>query len=212
MDHTANAIVRYRPVHNRRRRGEAMPVQRFFDETTARAVAMATFPEAEPHWYAVWTRSNCEQKVCDALEEKGFQTFLPYLDEWVQRRGVRYMYKRPMFPGYVFLHHAVDKWQYINVCNTPGVVKILGAGWDRLISVPESEIDAIRAIQQAGVPRMPYSYLREGQRVRVTRGALANVTGILVKRDPSRGLLVLSVDLLMQSVAVEVDCTLVVPA
>jgi hypothetical protein len=40
---------------------------------------------------------------------------------------------------------------------------------------------------------------------------LAGVEGILVRRRPNRGVLVLSVDLLRQSVAVEVDCTAVVP-
>ena len=56
-----------------------------------------------------------------------------------------------------------------------------------------------------------HPYLREGQRVRITHGPLANVEGILVRSRPNRGLLVLSVDLLHQSVAVEVDCTQVVP-
>ena len=58
---------------------------------------------------------------------------------------------------------------------------------------------------------MPFPYLREGQHVRITRGPLAGVEGLLVHVKPNKGLLVLSVDLLHQSVAVEVDCTDVIP-
>ena len=59
---------------------------------------------------------------------------------------------------------------------------------------------------------MPYPYLKEGQRVRITAGPMADVEGILVRTRANKGLLVLSVDLVSRSVAVEVDCTLAVPA
>jgi transcription antitermination factor NusG len=43
-------------------------------------------------------------------------------------------------------------------------------------------------------------------------GPLAGVEGILKRVDPAKGILVISVHLLQRSVAVEVDCTQVVPA
>ena len=58
---------------------------------------------------------------------------------------------------------------------------------------------------------MPYPYLREGQRVRITEGPLAGVEGILVRNRPKQGLLVLSVELLQRSVAVEIECDAVDP-
>ena len=65
---------------------------------------------------------------------------------------------------------------------------------------------------RARVPVLPHAYLREGQRVRSIRGPLADVVeGVLVRQNPTTGLLVLSVELLRQSVAVEVDCTCVAP-
>jgi transcription antitermination factor NusG len=54
--------------------------------------------------------------------------------------------------------------------------------------------------------------LREGQRVRIVHGPLASVEGILLKTKPDKGLLVVSVELLQRSVAVEVDCTWVTAA
>jgi transcription antitermination factor NusG len=65
---------------------------------------------------------------------------------------------------------------------------------------------------QAELPVVAHPYLREGQRVRITQGPLAGVEGILLQTKLQKGLLVLSIDLLQRSVAVEVDCTAVVAA
>ena len=59
---------------------------------------------------------------------------------------------------------------------------------------------------------MSHPYQRDGQRVRVVRGPLANVEGIFVPQTRQRGLLVLSVELLRQSLAVEIDCAAVAAA
>jgi transcription antitermination factor NusG len=61
-------------------------------------------------------------------------------------------------------------------------------------------------------PVLPYPYLREGQRARITGGPLAGVEGILVESRPDQGVLVLSVHLLQRSVAMSVDATTVAPA
>ena len=165
-----------------------------------------------PAWHALWTRSHCEQLVHDQLAAKGFDLFLPMIDRWSRRGGLRHLIRIPMFPGYVFLHGVVDKASYVEVVKARGLVRVLGERWDRLATVPDGELEAIRRIVDARVPALPYAYLREGQRVRITRGPLEDVEGILVRTKPNRGLLVVSVDLLQRSVAVHVDCTWVVPA
>jgi len=117
-----------------------------------------------------------------------------------------------MFSGYLFLHHIMDKLSYIDVCKARGLVRILGERWDCLATVPEAEIEAIERVLRAHVPVLPHAYLREGQRMRITQGPLAGVEGILVNTKPTKGMLVLSIDLLQRSVAVEVDCSVVVAA
>src|SRR6185295_14520609 len=87
------------------------------------------------------------------------------------------------------------------------LVRVLGDSWDRLSTVADGEIEAIQTLMTAGVKIMPCSFLREGQRVRVTRGPLAGIEGIHMQTDAAKGLLVLSVDLVRQSVAVIVDGT-----
>lgn len=163
-------------------------------------------------WYALWTRSHCERSVRDQLTTKGFHAFLPTVDVWSRRAGVRHRIQVPMFPGYLFLRHAMDKASYIEVRKMKGLVCVLGERWDCLAVVPDCEIEAIQTVLGARVPVFPHVHLRVGQRARITRGPLADVEGILVQRMPHKGLLVLSVELLKRSVAIEVDCTCVAPA
>lgn len=163
-------------------------------------------------WHVLWTRSHCEQLVYDQLAVKGFHLFLPMINGWSRRNGVRYRCTAPMFPGYLFLHHAMDPVSYHEVCEARGLVRLLGAGWDHLAVVPPHEIEGIQKVHHARAPVLPYPYLRAGQRVRIKSGPLAGVEGILLRSNPRKGLLVVSIHLLQRSVAVEVDCTLAAPA
>src|SRR5256886_15424724 len=56
-----------------------------------------------PAWHALWTRSHSEQLVYDQLAAKGFDLFLPKIDQWSRRGGLKHLIRIPMFPGYVFL-------------------------------------------------------------------------------------------------------------
>lgn len=160
-------------------------------------------------WHVLWTRSNFEQLVHDQLVPKGFEVFLPTIDEWSRRGGVRVLTRVPLFRGYLFVHDAMDKASYLEVCKARGLVRVLGERWDRLDVVPDNEIEAIQTVLQTHLPVLPYPYLREGQRVRITTGPMVDVEGILVRSNPNKGLVVISINLLRRSVAVQVDCTLV---
>lgn len=161
------------------------------------------------NWYVLWTHSHCERLVHDQLAAKGFHLFLPELEGWSKRGGVRHRSHIPMFPGYLFLRHAIDADSYTEVCKTRGLVRILGERWDRLAVVADGEIDAIERVLRSHQSVLAHPYVQEGQRVRITRGPLADVEGVLVRMNPDKGVLVLSIHLLHRSVAVEVDCTAV---
>lgn len=163
-------------------------------------------------WYALWTHSHCEQLVHDQLVQKGLYAFLPKVEVWSRRRGIRHLVEAPMFPGYLFLRHAMDKGAYLEVRKARGLVRVLGERWDRLAAIPDDEMDAVEKVTAARCRVLPFPYLKEGQRARIASGPLAGVEGILVEVRPQRGLLVLSVHLLQRSVAVTVDATEVVPA
>src|SRR3989442_11194420 len=101
-------------------------------------------PARPPAWHVLWTHSKSEKLVADQLAAKGFSIFLPTLDVWTRRGGERRMSRVPMFPGYVFLHHALDKWSDVEVRKARGLVAILGESWERRAEGPPAAGDAIR--------------------------------------------------------------------
>jgi transcriptional antiterminator NusG len=163
-------------------------------------------------WYAIWTRSHSEQLVADQLIGKGLEVFLPKMSIWSRRGGVRHAIQVPFFSGYVFLHEVVSKHVYVEVLKARGVVRILGERWDCLSPIADSEIVGLQQALDARLTIMSHPYLQVGQRVRITDGPLKDVEGFLVQNKSKKGLLVLSVELLRRSVAVQIDCTFVVPA
>ncbi len=122
------------------------------------------------------------------------------------------MSQLPMFSGYLFVHRLMDKASYTEVRKSIGLVSILGERWDRLATVPDSEIAGIQQVERSRLPVLAHPYLREGERIRIAHGPLADVEGIFIRANPRKGLLVISINMLQRSVAVEVDCTLVAAA
>lgn len=172
-----------------------------------------TGPErSNDSWYAVWTRSHCEQLVRDQLLTKGLSVFLPQIETWSKRRNVKQLIRLPMFPGYLFVRNAAERRAHLEIIKTRGVVRLLGEGWDRLVPVPAEEMEAIARLAATRVRAFPHPYLQCGQRARVVAGPLAGIEGILVERRPSQGVLVLSVHMLQRSVAILVDGVDVVPS
>src|SRR5437870_3485349 len=107
-------------------------------------------------WHALWTRSHCEQLVHDQLAVKRFNLFLPKIDQWSRRGGVRRLIRVPLFPGYVFLHGAMDKARYVVLLKARGLVQVVGRRWAGLATIRDGERDASGGIVGAGVPTVPY--------------------------------------------------------
>jgi transcription termination/antitermination protein NusG len=191
--------------------GEGSMTPRSATGTPNEDMVNSTGPEGHAQWFALWTHSHCEQLVHDQLIAKGLHPLLPMTTVWSRRAGVRNLIRLPMFPSYLFLRHAMDKYSYIEILKTRGLTRILGERWDRLAVIADAEIEAIQRVVSTNLPVLPHPYLCKGQRVRISDGPLTGVEGILVHIKPNKGHLVLSVDLLQRSVAVEVDCTLVTP-
>jgi len=163
--------------------------------------------QAPAPWYAIWTHSHCEQLVTDQLCAKGFELFFPRAPR--PASGSRRQTERPLFPGYVFVHHALDKLSYVEVIKARGVVRVLGERWDALAAIPAEEIEAVQRALALGTAVVEHPHLLHGDRVRIAAGPLAGVSGIYLRDKPSKGLLVLSIQLLQRSVAVEVPHSLV---
>jgi|SRR5579862_2122965 len=157
--------------------------------------------DGAPNWYALFTRHQHEKAVAAALSNKGHEVYVPLY------RSVRRWQDRakhlslPLFPCYAFIREGMDR--PLQILTTPGVLQIVGYG-GRPATISLAQLDAVRRIVESGVPIEAHDYLRCGDRVRIKRGPLAGVEGILArKKDSIR--LVVSLDMLGRSAAVEVD-------
>jgi transcription antitermination factor NusG len=158
-------------------------------------------------WWALYTRHQHEKAVADALLAKGFEVFLPVYESvrlWKDRKKV---ISFPLFPCYVFVRGGLNR--RLHVVTTPGVHSILSRG-EQVATIPEGEITAIQRSIGARLRVEPHPYLNCGDQVRVVRGPLEGVAGILIRKK-SLCRLILSVDTLARSIAVEIDATDVEP-
>ena len=156
------------------------------------------------NWYATYTRSKHEQKVNDRLEKKNIETFLPLIERWSRRKDRRKKIHLPLFPGYLFVRTKMDVHTHLEILKTDSVVRVLCYN-GKPAPIPDEQIHAIQVLVKNGMAVSPYPYLKEGMRVRVVNGPLIGVEGILLKTKPNKHRLVLSVDLLQESVSVEID-------
>lgn len=135
------------------------------------------------------------------LERKDFEVFFPVyraVHRWKDRNQIVVL---PLFPCYLFLRTELDR--KIDILRTAGVRWIVeNAG--HACPVPEAEIEAVRKICSAATRVQPHPFLKQGDVVRIRRGPLFGMEGFFV-RIKNQCRVVVSVDLLKKSVAVEVD-------
>jgi transcriptional antiterminator NusG len=153
------------------------------------------------NWFALRVRPKHEKAVAGNLSNLGFDEYVPLhrvRRAWSDRVK---MLDAPLFPGYIFCRFSYA--ERLHVLNTPGVESIVRFGKTEA-PVDESEIDAVRTLAASGKPLAHLPFLRIGQNVRIERGPLAGIRGVVV-RDESAWRVVVSVEALDRSIAVQID-------
>jgi transcription termination/antitermination protein NusG len=159
------------------------------------------FTQVRESWFALHVAPRHEKRVASVLSYKGYQQFFPTYQsrrKWSDRVKTLEL---PLFPGYVFcrIMHGIAAGLLLT---TPGVIRVVGFG-GKPYPVPDHEIDAIQKI--ALCPDIiPVPYLKVGQKVRICNGPLSGIAGMLT-HIKNRRRLVVSVELIMRSIAVDVD-------
>jgi transcription antitermination factor NusG len=158
-------------------------------------------PTPVERWYAVTVRPRHERVVTRHLAHRGLNYFLPVyrsVRRWKDRRKELEM---ALFPGYVFVN--LNLRDRSGVLRSPGVVQFV-TFQGQPSPVPDCEIRALESSLLKGLRPQPHPYLRQGRKVRVKSGPLVNAEGVMVRRKEGFRL-VLSIDLIMRSVMLEVD-------
>lgn len=158
-------------------------------------------------WFAVYTNSRHEKIVAKHLAYRQIESFLPMyrkVHRWTKRSSVTL--ELPLFPNYVFVH--IVPGQRVSVLAVPGVLGIVGRG-----SISSALSDAEMESLRTGLERSqaePHPYLAAGERVRIRAGSMEGMIGVLVRKKNELRV-VLTLDLIQRSVAVEVDAEDVEP-
>ena len=158
-------------------------------------------PVATPqNWYALHTRYQHEKVVAKLLAHKQFDVFLPQytaIHSWKDRDR---RLSLPLFPCYLFIRGGLER--QLDILTTPGIIGWVGVGLPS--AIPDGEMEAVRRVVERIDQVEPHPYLACGDRVRVRTGPLAGIEGVLIRKK-NLFRLVLSVEILQSSAAVEVD-------
>jgi transcription antitermination factor NusG len=168
------------------------------DALTTLSSPLGVAPSSQVHWYAAYTSANHEKKIAAELRRRSVECFLPLYDSVRLWKDRRVKLEMPLFPGYVFVHFSLQ--ERLRVLQIPGVVRFS----DGPISVPDVEISHIQNILSQRFRAEPHPYLTVGRRVRVKAGPLTGLEGILQRRK-KKYRFVVSVEMILRSVAIEMD-------
>jgi transcription antitermination factor NusG len=156
-----------------------------------------------PQWCVAYTSANHEKRVTEQFSQRSVEHFLPLYESERRWKDRRIKLQMPLFPGYVFVR--LPLCDRLKVLQVPGVARLVGFN-GQVAVLADNEIESLRTTTAAHFRAEPHPYLKVGRRVRIQRGALEGVEGILIRRKNTLRV-VLSIDLIMRSVSVEVDAS-----
>ena len=155
----------------------------------------------EPRWYAAYTCANHEKRVAAELEAREVEHFLPLYSSVRRWKDRRVNLELPLFAGYVFVRLALcDRLRVVQI---PSVVRLVGFG-GQPTALPDSEMEIMRSGLSQSLRAEPHPFLTVGRRVRITAGPFAGLEGVL-KRKKSSLRVIVTLELIQRSVAVDVD-------
>jgi len=161
----------------------------------------------KPHWYAAYTRAQHEKCVAAELRARTVEHFLPMYSSARRWKDRRVNLELPLFPGYVFVRLALR--ERLRVLQIPSVVRLVGFN-GLPTTLPDEEMEVLRAGLGQSLRAQPHPFLKVGRRVRITGGPFAGLEGIL-KRKKNEVRVVVSVELIQRSVVMDVDAADIAP-
>jgi transcription antitermination factor NusG len=153
-------------------------------------------------WYALYVRCNQEKLVAGSLAGRGVEFFLPCYESVRQWKDRRVKLTMPLFPGYVFVRGPLLERSL--VLSVPNVVHLVGTSRGPS-PISEREMRWVREGIEHGCAQ-PHEYLKEGQRVLITEGAMRGVEGIMISRR-NRSRIVVALDSILRAFVIEVEAS-----
>jgi len=153
-------------------------------------------------WFVANTQVHSEEKAAFHLRRQGFDTYLPkYLKKRSHARKIDWV-PAPMFPRYLFVGFDPEQDQWRSIRSTIGVGQFICQG-DRPAAVPAGIIEEIqsRENEQGLVTLGLGQRFKQGDKIRVMHGPMADLVGIFDCADDQQRVFVL-LDLMGRQVKV----------
>ena len=155
-------------------------------------------------WYALHTRSHFEQKVYEGLHSKSIESFYPRIQVISRRKDRRKMIMIPMLPGYVFVYSDLKAEEHLEILKTVGVVRIVSFR-SRPVPASEEEISSLMILDGTDRTVQNQDYMKKGDRVMIMEGPLKGLIGYYLRHKAQSDKVVVTVELLKRSLAVEIE-------
>lgn len=158
-------------------------------------------PDALPgRWWVAHTKPRNEKALASDLSRLGIFHYLPLHKRETRSRNTGRVSRSelPIFPGYLFFN-ALDEQRHRALATNRIANVLVVMSQDRLIA----ELRQVHQALLAGVDIRWHREIKVGQSARVVQGPLIGVEGVIA-RKLSKLRLALNVDMLGQSISVEV--------
>ena len=160
--------------------------------------------ENQAKWYAVHARSRHENVVYEGLRKKVIETFLPRVQVMSRRKDRRKIILAPLLPGYVFVRSDLNPYHYWDIIKTYGVVRIVGTK-EKPVPVKEEEILSLKTLDGTDRTVRNQAYMKKGNTIMIMEGPFKGLTGFYVRHKGQSDKVVVSIELLQRSLAVEIE-------
>jgi len=160
-------------------------------------------------WLALTTRPRYEMSAAELLAGKSLEVYVPTYRQRIRWSDRIKIVEKPLFPGYIFCNFEFD--DRLKVLRTSGVTSIVSLDGSPY-PISETELETVRRIALAcDLSIVPHPFVRVGERVRIGRGPLAGLEGILV-REKRKWRVVVAIEAMRRAVALEIDASMIEPS
>jgi transcription termination/antitermination protein NusG len=155
-------------------------------------------------WYAVHTRSRFEQKVYGGISGKSIEVFLPRMQVMSRRKDRHKKIYVPLIPGYVFVRFDMEPETYWDIVKTTGVVRMVSFRGEP-VPAGDEEVASLMILDGTDKTVQNRAYMKKGDKVMIMEGPLKGLVGFYLRRKGQSDKVVVSVELLKRSLAVEIE-------
>jgi transcriptional antiterminator RfaH len=155
----------------------------------------------ENRWYAIYTRPRAEKLVYQRLDEADVEAFLPLMKTYRMWSDRKKLIEKPLLSSYIFV--KTKKKHFPVVYKVPGVVKFVTFD-GQPVPIPQNQIDNLRLLINSDAEiEVTSEKFEPGDNVEVVNGALAGLTGELI-RIGTKKRVVVRIDKLEQNIVLKI--------